>query len=339
MTLNTFFFDGMHTDERRKFIMQSKVWPVVVAAINATDGRLKVGFIGSDHVDLVNGMGMIVAAVYFTPGGTYKFSVYSEGHDTGTGFEQSKSKRPKYLASKLRKAKHDATGLITAPAGEDHEALMRALYWADLTPNKIVRDALTQTIRSVYPSYRPPTIEVDSEMATTLMKVFMKEMAPVEVSQSMTTQLENSYKRFVEQRDKMNESFKTARDMFSQDKWFLMYDYRKVNDKPSVIVGAISSLPMQAAIDHYVSYGGVVDSERFTFAQPVVPLQWYPSFEQIPDDIRKELEVQLMMYKVHKDNSKLLPDLPGGFQLWAEGGMAFMSGWNEASVILMDKQP
>lgn len=331
MTTNTFFYDAMTTEAERKDAMTSPMWPIVVAAMNACDGGLRVGTVKKQHgdssIELVNSCGFMVARVHCGRG-VYYLNTYSDGISVTNGYQRIKSKRPKYIAQQLKKPKDGDEG------SELYDELRDSLRVADMTPNRIMHGFLNDTVRSMYDGYSAPTASMSDEMATILLRMYMKEMHPSEVDAVDQTKLDNAYKKYCANRDKLNESFSVVRDLFSKDKWVLVYDY--LNN--SVMVGALSHHPAQAAVDLYIKEGSFRASNAFSYAQIVHLFQWYPSFDAIPDDIRKELEIQLMMYKVNTNGERLLPSVTHGLKLWAEGGMAINSDWGDAPVIIMDKQ-
>lgn len=334
MTTNTFFYDGMTTEAERKDAMTSPMWPIVVAAMNACDGGLRVGTVKKQYsdinqlsIELVNSCGFMVARAY-TDRGVYYLNTYSDGTSVTNGYQRIKSKRPKYIAQQLKKPKDGDDG------SELYSDLRESLRVADLTPNKIMYEFLNDTVRSMYDSYSAPTATVSDEMATILLRMYMKEMRPSEVDAVDQTKFDNAYKKYCEKRNRLHESFTVVRDLFSKDKWVLIYDY--LNN--SVIVGALGHHPAQAAVDLYIREGTFRSPNAFSYAQIVHPFQWYPKFDAIPDDIRKELEIQLMMYKVNTNSDQLLPRTSRGLTLWAEGGMAIHSDWGDAPVVIMDKQ-
>ncbi len=330
MTTNTFFYDGMTTEAARKDAMTSPMWPIVVAAMNACDGGLRVGTMkqhDGSRIELVNSCGFMVARVH-TERGVYYFNTYNDGTSVTNGCQRIKSKRPKYIAQQLKKPKDDDEG------SELYDELRESLRVADLTPNNIMCEFLNNTVRSMYGERSAPTATVSDEMATILLRMYMKEMHPSEVDAADQIKFDNVYKKYCEKRNKLHESFTVVRDLFSKDKWVLIYDY--LNN--SVIVGALSRHPAQAAVDLYIREGAFRSPNAFSYAHIVHPFQWYPNFDAIPDDIRKELEIQLMMYKVNTNSEHLLPRVTHGLKLWAEGGMAINSDWGDAPVVIMDKQ-
>jgi hypothetical protein len=68
------------------------------------------------------------------------------------------------------------------------------------------------------------------------------------------------------------------------------------------------------------------------------PLRVYESFEHIPDEMRKAIEMELVMYKINRGDDNLIPRVEAGtLHLWQEGGVLNWFDYSEGTVLFMDK--
>lgn len=338
MGMQDFFFEGMTTDAERAQIMNSDSWPLIVAVINATEGRARVGFtdmrFGQRTVYLVNEVGFHVATIGRDIAMKYYVDIANDGHDLYRGRRIAKSKRPKYIGSKLRKPKDD---LI--PSAE-YQLLQNGLKNSDNTVNSLLRSILVDTLHTMYRSHESPYASLNSDAATILLRLYKGDLKLSDIPSTYLNTFDASFIKYMERRNNFEKSFKSARDLFSADKWVLFYEYGIGDLSKSVIVGAVSHHPTQVAIDRYVDSGSVPLENLFSYSDIIHPFKWYPSFEHIPDEIRKNIEIQLMMYKVNSNSDQLFPKPSHSLSLWTEGGVAcYMETNNSARVVIVDKSP
>jgi hypothetical protein len=96
-----------------------------------------------------------------------------------------------------------------------------------------------------------------------------------------------------------------VRDFFSRDKWVLVMNHVEgCKGRTPVIAGSFSGLPIVAAIDESIRLGTLPSpsngNNSFAYALNPEPLRVYDSFEHIPAEMRKAIEMELVMYKINR---------------------------------------
>jgi hypothetical protein len=338
MSMQDFFLEGMSNETERAQLIKSELWPLVTATINATDGKLRVGFIrmsGWQSVCMVNSVGFAVATITNTD--KCRMHLMYEGVDPDGGWLLMKSKHAKYMVRKLRKPKEGAV-----PTSE-YTSLLNAIKKVENTLDSLLRSVLVNSTYSAYPNRSTPSAPLDEHLATILLRLYKGHLNPIDIPSQSINSLDHAFNRYLNSRESFETAFKSCRDLFNSDKWVLIYDYQYCQniDSPvrsSVIVGAVSRQPALAAINRYMNEGQFPMNNLFTYSDITHPLKWYPSFEHIPDEIRKEIEIQLMMYKVNRQSSQLLPRPVESFVQWTDGGIAcYAGGHSHARMVIVDK--
>lgn len=334
--MNSFFYEGMSRVEDRKRLMTHEIWHPVVAAINASKGKLRVGTFDPTYamtVDLVNEMGFLAASVCLS-GKKYSFETHTNPISTRSGYDVCKSTRAKYISTKIRAPKN--------PNDEESDAYVRledAVNRSCNAVNSFAAQALEVVRKHINPHTTIPVVNLSSECTTLLTRIFMKDLHPAEVDQSQLAYIEQQYKNYLDKCDKLSNMFTGAKDFFSQDKWVVVNNYRKVNAQDTVIVGAISRHPILAALEKSLKDDSLPHAYQFTYADITVPFKWYTSFDAVPDEIRKEIEVQLVMNKLQAGRETLLPsENTHRDTVWLEGGALMLGDYSAGTVMFLDKQ-
>lgn len=333
---NQFFYEGMSSFEDRKRLMTHEIWHPVVAAINASKGKLRVGTFDPTYsatVDLVNEMGFIAASVSLS-GKKYSFQIHTNPISLRSGYEICKSTRAKYISTKIRAPKN--------PNDDKSDGYIRledAVNRSCNAVNSFAAQALEIVRRHINPHTTIPVINLSSECTTLLTRIFMKELHPAEVDQAQLAYIEQQYKSYLDKCKKLSDMFSGAKDFFSCDKWVVVNNYRKVNEQDTVIVGAISRHPILAALEKSLKDDSLPPTYQFTYADITVPFKWYTSFDAVPDEIRKEIEVQLVMNKLQAGRETLLPsENTHRDTVWLEGGALMIGDYSAGTVMFLDKQ-
>lgn len=352
MTTNSFFHDFLSTPEQRQDLMKSDTWHIVVALMNVVPGALRVGSIrtkgdpgyrdpDAPHVKLITDEGVLAAEVTTASGkrgSAFRYSLdlaHSDSLTTST-WSELKSNRAKYIAGRIRSKDEDKGGLF--------HRVENAILRAQRAKHHLAYEAMTKTIKKLYGrSPENVTISLDSELTTLAARVFMGDLLPTQVPSHEASMIANQFSRFKEKREKLSESLNVVRDFFSRDKWVLITNHVEgCNNRNPVIVGSFSGLPIVAAIDEFIRLGTLPSPNNgnttFAYALNPEPLRVYESFEHIPDEMRKAIEMELVMYKINRGDDNLIPRVEAGtLHLWQEGGVLNWFDYSEGTVLFMDK--
>lgn len=354
MTTNSFFHDFLSTPEQRQELMKSDTWHIVVALMNVMPGALRVGSIrgkrdvdagfrelNAPHVKLVTDEGVLVAEVSTVSGkrgSLFRYSLdlaHSDSLTTST-WSELKSNRAKYIAGRIRSKDEDRGGLF--------HKVENAIFRAQRAKHHLAYAAMLKTIKKLYGrSPENVTISLDNDLTTLAARVFMGDLIPTQVPSHQASVIASQFNKFKERQAKLSESLNVVRDFFSRDKWVLVTNHVEgCKGRTPVIAGSFSGLPIVAAIDEFIRLGTLPhpsnDNNTFAYALNPEPLRVYESFEHIPDEMRKAIEMELVMYKINRGDDNLIPRMePGSFHLWQEGGVLNWHDYSEGTVLFMDK--
>jgi hypothetical protein len=337
-----FFLQDLHDDVTKKEVMDSRFWPIIVAAINQikdSHDSLVVGevarFDGKKHIKgvmLTNRIGFGVVGMYMDsqdPKADIIFGGVSEPHRNKLAVTDVwgavRSSNVKYIVRKIK-----------TPNTDPHNALINR--WSDakyFIGNRLER--MLDTGLSKSGSNRLSKITLNNDAVIALAMMHMGDMSKMEVPQSVLAHIESQYRAYVDQRKKVSDYAADIRQMFSNDKWVLLSD----TFDNSVIVGAISRQPLQTAVDNYISTGSLPSNPGFKYDEVVMPFKWYKSFADIDIDIRRDIEMQLTMLKLHTKSDKLLIPESGsmetGHSIYPDIGAMTQCYYSESPIIVMDK--
>lgn len=337
-----FFLQGLHDDVTKKEVMDSRFWPIIVAAINQikdSHDSLVVGdvirFDGSKHikgVTLTNRIGFSVAGMYAESHGPKTNINFGGISDPNNNVPTAvniwgavKSSNVKYIVRKIK-----------TPNTDPHNVLVNR--WSDA--KNFIGNRLERMIDSALGkigSNRLGKITLNNDAVIALAMMHMGDMSKMEAPQSVLAHIESQYRAYVDQRKKVRDYAADIRQMFSNDKWVLLSDMFD----GSVIVGAVNGQPLQAAVDKYISVGSLPSNPAFKYDEIVVPFKWYKSFADIDIDIRRDIEMQLTMLKLYtKSDKSIIPasgSMESGYNVYPDIGAMTQSYTCESPIIVMDK--
>lgn len=330
---NNFFMEGMHTEGDKARFMKSAVFPLAVAAYNCGGGNIRIGRIAHDSED-----NHIIRADLMTPTGfsigniNGSFSEYtlaltqSSIRSDCTGYGAITTSNPRYFMNKVSsKSEHDAARSLRNSASR--------------TTNKIVSDALNSLLDNLIRSLTGdgnhfrrniPDIRLDSSVVNTIARVFAGDLDKSSLPISFLNDFQAKYSDYLAKMDKFSSSVDQIEDFVSQDKWVMFTDINH-----GMIVGAVSSKPLLDAIKEYRVGGSLPTNSNFTYCHEVVPFKWYKSLDQVPADIRSELELSLLMLKTHTNSDSLIPK--SDFTHALEMGAVMNSFYSDTPVLALHK--
>lgn len=333
---DNFFLVGQHDTIERVNFMRDSIFPLAVAAYNAAEGQIRIGHIeyhDNDtvrRVHLVSPTGLSVAYIDYQADGTIQMlHNRSPLANSASAVRSLYTNSSRYLMNKLSKnSTHDAKESL-------HGSAQRAK--ADKAYSAIVHDIVESVINKVNGDrLERPRVEFgwNDEMSHMLALYFAGEITKNDIPLDKLTDFESRYGRYVIKRDKFTSTMQGTLDFFTGDKWVLISG---INN--GLILGAISSQPVINAIHTMIKTGSLPSYyDGQDFAQQVVPFTWYRSFEDIPDGIRSEVELSLLMLKSHTGCPELIPTVSGeAITVYPEMSAVVRQYHNEAKVVLLHK--
>lgn len=334
---DNFFLVGQHDTIERVNFMRDSIFPLAVAAYNAAEGQIRIGHIeyyDNDtvrRVHLVSPTGLSVAYIDWQVDGTIQMlHNRSPLAHPASAMRSLCTNSSRYLMNKLSKSStHDAKESLSSGA---HKARTDKAY------SSILHDIVESVISKINGDrLERPRVEFgwNDEMSHILALYFAGEITKNDIPLDKLTDFESRYGRYVIKRDKFTSTMQGTIDFFTGDKWVLISG---INN--GVILGAVSDEPVLAAINTMIKTGSLPSPYELanTYVKEVVPFTWHRSFEDIPDDIRSEVELSLLMLKSHTDSPELIPTVNGEpIKVYPEISAVVRQYHQEAKVVLLHK--
>jgi hypothetical protein len=336
---NDLFLAGQNSATARNLLIRSPLVGVMANAYNRAGGRVRVGAIDTaadtyiKSVYLVTTHGVPVAEV--TSNSTYTDIYFNTSAGNSfvrhkSGWRRLNTGNPKYLQNKLSvKSEHEA-------ADSFDDAVKDGYGWVGIELRGMIDRLVDQAMGEGVT--RAPVFgeggfghSIDASLITAMARVFAGEMSPHEVSISHRTEFQRLFNMYTDKREKFNGALVKAVDFLTGEKWIFAN-----NVNGGVTVGAISDTGLLAAIEKYKSGEALPTQQEghFNYAVETVPMQWYPSFEHVPGEIRSGIEFSLAMLKTHRNAEKLLPDCT---DIWQEMGCASIFNHHGATLYVLAK--
>lgn len=290
--VNNIFLEAAHTPASKAEFMRSELWPVAVSIYALTEGVSKIGPIThGSRVHLMTDGGFSIGSIdVVTPGGTPKYRVLTadglfckDSEYVGASYSSRlETVNPRYICQQLRPASTHST----------KNYMLDAAKQASLGVSKLIESSLSNLCYKLDISSKPKVHIHDSDLITAMMYLTFgnsNNVAPQD-----RQRIQNLYTKHLDDISKFLKNVERLENLFTTDKWILCR-----NSAGGVVVGAISRHPLQVAMQNFKSYGSFTGGGPFNFADVIVPFQWYKTYEDIPIEIRTELDISLMMLKNH----------------------------------------
>lgn len=314
--ISDIFLEGQNSQNERIALINSPLFGAVANLYNRSEKKIRVGHIELGQqthgvhtfvkkVNIVTSYGYPVATVGSNNAAydSVFFSVCPSPTSHSTRLSTSK---PKYLQNKLGlKSEHDAATSFDFYLRQAEHFLPE--HFRSIIDNLIDRLSGRANVHA-------PRCKVGNDLAHFLALCVKGEITQSEIPYEYRTQLDNNFKEYTSNRTKFMDAISQVSEFCSGEKWIYM---NKINK--GVILGAIDTKPSVAALDVY-KMGDCLPSAtlgKYDYCKESVALKWYPSHEAIPDDLRQQVELSLVMLKAHRDSSEMLPSVGG---TWLEMG-------------------
>ena len=326
----------MDNEALRKDAVRSPLWPIAVAIYGATEGRIRVAEFKAPNswgaaLDIGHNMmlstvhGFDVANLNYDPRekelrseDETAFTVQAANHTFRNniyGFGGSKlcTNTQRYAVQKMSKGSHDV-----------HSEICSAVLSVERTMSEHIRDIIDNAMDSTYGNSLSgrPTVPVPREFSHTLIKAFMGDLDRSNIPCSVMDKIRSLYNTMNQIDQKFDNSLAIVRSMMEGDKIIFFPHVRG-----GVIVGKTNTVPISTALNTYGNGTNLPYAGEFAYMPEVgfsTPLRWYRSLQDLPSDLRKELEIQLVMLKSHIGCDNLVPnnDDMKDKRFWPEIGAA-----------------
>lgn len=334
------FYRGMSTPHEQAVLQASNLWPAIVATLNESEGRLQVGQIivnsykQVQSVEMVTDEGLRVCSFSVINNNPveYVFNTISDPDSNGNGWARLKTKRVKYMASRIRKKDSETNR-------ELRDQILSASKFFNKKLGEVFENIFHKHIEQPrWSSSRVGLVSMETSLSTLLLRLVKNDITYHEIGAAERALIDNKFNELKKGMGKLTTAYSAIEEFFYNDKWCLI---SHVNQ--GFLVGAISNQPMLAAVAKMRAdnTSEVPDSDSFSYAHKIVPFGWYKSLSDLPDAMRKDIELQLTMLKTHRNVQELFPtNTEGGhsFDMWTDVGACCKGNWSESKFILIDKQ-
>lgn len=309
---NDIFYEGLHDAATKQKVMKSALWPVAIALYSHCEKDIRIGPVHYSNDDqyvfhFMTPSGFSVAALTFNLGSirvmtadrplTANDSAWTNAYST-----RLDTNNVRYAVSKLGPSSfHDVKSCMS-----------QSLNNARNVMNEIMRESLTNIFRVVSEGVSDkPTISINRSLSTTLVRIVMGNEDRSLIPQGDLKEIETLYNDYLKKVERFRATVSRAKNMFTSDKWVIF-----PNSLGGVVVGAITKQPMLAACDLYERDGNFPGETSFSYLDRVVPFKWYKNYNSIPEEIRQELDLSLLMLKTHTNSPNQFPDTQSMFEAW-----------------------
>lgn len=341
LELKDLFLDGALTENEQRAVMKSELWPVFVAAYSGTDRNIRVCGYMDHRQQIVRtfyeriifstkegfNCGLIKKDATGDNDGEYVVATFQSACGSASDSYLSnvlRTKNIRYAISKLQKGEHDAREGLRNVANTVPNMLSRRIREVvDMACDRVYGESVHQRPRCGLPDY----------VSTALAELYMKEIESHQIPEQMIAELYKNYKEYSKRRNKFEDAMNTVSEMFSGEKYWLF-----TNVRGGVMLGKISGMPVQAAIeeyrkDHLPEYYKL---SYYVEGSTDMPLKWYPSMDDIPADVRKQLDIQLVMLKAHANFETLIPDSRTAPNVYPAIGAALGNGSGGCHILYLN---
>lgn len=287
------FLEGQHTPEQKLAFTRSPLLSIALALYAASDKTVRVGYIRRyfnevREARIVTPEGFNVARISYDGTDDLEFAcqVASDNTSASWGGGAIESKNRHYVCKHLAKdSKHPVA-----------KALRRTLAAAPKTVASILRRVVDSTVNDFYGnderSHRAH-LTFSSETEAFLAHIAMGKATMAQMPREMRQEFEAKYRTYEARSARFNTAISKAKEFYDRSKWGLVRD---IND--GIILFAIDNQPVVSALDIYNNSGSLPDADH-SLVQYVVPPKWYPNYDAIPEEYRRELDYALMVLKTH----------------------------------------
>lgn len=322
------FLEGQHSFIEKQSFIRSPLFPIVATMYNTTERKIRVGHIVNNQLSTsADPKETIMSALLTTPEGfmvgkvrcnrgTFDFSATSDGVSEPSSNVLISSTSANYLRTKLSKnSDHVAVSWLTRTSTDAIRAVSNVL--------RSISDTLVDKAYGRSVSSRP-TVEYNSDITTFLSNVVMGKTTMLQMPADMRQTFDSKYNDYTINNNKFEEAIEKTKTFFDQGKWVLINEVNR-----GVILGAIFPDGAVAGLDIYKWGDSLPHGETHDFAPFSLMPKWYPRYDAIPEEYRRELDYALMMLKVHRNADSLIPQADHR-NIWMDIGAA---NWGKVMIL------
>lgn len=329
------FAEKFTSENFRQSLMTSAVWPAAVEFINTAkkaEVNVKIaeydplGGYNNGTPESPNAIYFITEDELFVVGCIYKNvdNYYVNTLDDVIHMfttNQAKSTKPQYLARTMRKEGSPVRNGILNAVTEAKRGVNTYIHRL----NKMIADL------SYGESITLPTISMYDSTCTALLAIFKGRMQPHELQQKHLSDIDRRFQELESKTTKFARTVEDMREFYATNKRLIVRGKRG-----QIVTGVVSNQPLLATIDFLLKHGEMPHITSFNHVQIVEPFRFYGSFDDIPAEIKSQMEMQLTMLKIVRNSEDMFPVNGGKSEAFMDARAATMSNYSGMQLILLD---
>jgi hypothetical protein len=335
--INTLFVANTFTTSEMITLSRSELFPVVIAAYNATGGALKCGpSSGGDHLLMCTNEGVPALEVGY--GSDFRkgkqIALRTTRGMTPDRTNEIESSRVPYIVSQIKKERGADIVNNALQNAEDFYAKFIMRLINDSKDNQFSR------------ADSRVSINLSDTDVWELTKMVAEGTGVSSLPTASYQSIVSAYHKHQERVHRMKKQSDDFTDFWSRDKWVMLIDpyntgrdldRTKRLDKGGFMLLKLSGERMRPVVSDYL--GRDYPSHQ-RWRDAITPVGWVrgiPDAIQDPE-LRAALLPSLMMYKVHTANDPFLGSIDGGFiKVYTEIGAVYHEGnWAMVSVLVFE---
>lgn len=331
INIEDLFLPGIHTKESMAATTRHPLWPVAVACYGVGEGRAVIGEVATDSIRIVNRLGFYIAELQEVKGNeNSEYYVKLAAGPSNAQFSTYPivSKSIRYIVNKLSKnsAHPVKSGILRCTKEAETFINDRLANMVCDSLHQISDNKLTGT----------PMVNFPDSVATALMLLCKGVLKPQDMPQNFLSVVDDKYKHYMKESDNFKKVIADVREFFNEDKWFLINGV-----SGGVVLGAIGKQPMLTVFDRMEREQSTSpeNPNRYSYLDTLLPFRWYKSLDDLPEEIKPQVNMQLMMLKTHTNSSGLVPEFSGmqGHKFWPAIGAAIGKDWGSSQYLVFTK--
>lgn len=331
INIEDLFLPTMHTKESMAATTRHPLWPIAVACYGVGEGRAVIGEVTANTIRIVSKLGFYIAELQENKGDeNSEYYIKLAAGPTNAQFSTYPvvSKSIRYIVNKLSKnSAHPAkSGILRCTRDAEMFINDRLGEMLDHGINRMSDTKLRDT----------PMVNFPDSVATALMLLCKGVLKPEDMSHNFLSIVDDKYKQYVKASGDYKKVIAEAREFFNEDKWFLVNGV-----SGGVVLGAVGKQPMLAMLDKIERENSLsIDRpDRYSYLDALFPFRWYKSLNDIPEEVKSQVNMQLMMIKTHTNSSGLVPEFTEmhGHKFWPGIGAAIGRDWGSVQYLVFTK--
>jgi len=302
------FFEGHNSQKDINNLVNSPLYPAVISLYNQSNGKVRVGKIttnisGLDITDypIVSDLGFAIARLQLNrSSGDAVYSIgtamnpFASVNRISLGRNLSTT-NPRYLINRIsEKSDHDVARDLRTKL-EDLPNLLSE-WLRTLVDNVTDHATGTGYVSKPYIDHSRLT----ARSMTFLAECYAGMVKPSDAPAHTATEISLALDHYKALSDKFIKAVNCSREFFSGDKFIF---FRSING--GVVLGSINTSKIMEALNQYEREALPYYNTYDYVGDPITPFKWYPDLAGIPEDIKRELDYSLLMFKTANTMSDL----------------------------------